>query len=256
VSVGGGSAPPAARLTGAAAMVTGGSSGIGFGLARLLVEEGAAVTIVGRNGEKLAAAAMALRAAGGTVLDVKADLSGDDGVVTAVERHRDEYGRLDVLVNNAGICLASKAGRQEPAAIEAVLDTDLRAVVLLYQAGLDLLLAAAEERGKAHVLNLASLLGRHPAPWLAVYSATKAAVISFTQSMNRAFARQGILSTAVCPGFVDTPMSEDAKDLSAEDMIPIDDIVELARAILRLSPRSYVPEVLIARSRSADPSGL
>ena len=250
------SGPSPARLAGAAALVTGGSSGIGLGLARVLVEEGAAITIVGRNGEKLASAAMALRAQGGTVLEVKADLSGDEGVLGAVERHRDEYGRLDVLVNNAGVCLASKAGRQEHAAIDAVLATDLRAVVLLYQASLDLLLSAAEERGKAQVLNLASLLGRYPAPWLAVYSATKAAVISFTQSMNRSFARRGVLSTAVCPGFVDTPMSEDAKDLSPDDMIPVDDIAELARAILRLSPRSYVPEVLLARSRSGDPSGL
>ncbi|HET9773014.1 MAG TPA: SDR family oxidoreductase [Acidimicrobiia bacterium] len=251
-----GPAPAAARLAGTAALVTGGSSGIGFGLARVLVEEGAAVTIVGRNGEKLAAAAAALRAAGGTVLEAKADLSTDDGVLGAVERHREEYGRLDVLVNNAGVCLASKAARQERSAIDAVLDTDLRAVVLLYQAGLDLLLEAAGERGKAHVLNLASLLGRYPAPWLAVYSATKAAVISFTQSMNRAYARRGLLSTAVCPGFVDTPMSEDAKDLSPDEMIPVDDIAELTRAILRLSPRTYVPEILLARSRSTDPSGL
>jgi NAD(P)-dependent dehydrogenase (short-subunit alcohol dehydrogenase family) len=245
-----------ARLAGTAALVTGGSSGIGLGLARMLVEEGAAVSIVGRNGDKLATAAASLRSIGGTVLEVKADLSGEEGVSTAVERHREEYGRLDVLVNNAGVCLASKAGRQEVGAIDAVLDTDLRAVVLLYQASLDLLLAAAEDRGVAHVLNLASLLGRSPAPWLAVYSATKAAVISFTQSMNRALARQGVVSTAVCPGFVDTPMSEDAKDLAAGDMIPVNDITELTRAILRLSSRSYVPELLIARSRSADPSGL
>jgi NAD(P)-dependent dehydrogenase (short-subunit alcohol dehydrogenase family) len=248
--------PSGPHLAGTAALVTGGSSGIGLGLARMLVAEGAAVSIVGRNGKKLAAAAMALRAAGGTVLEVKADLSGDEGVLTAVERHREEFGRLDVLVNNAGVCLASKAGRQEVTAIDAVLDTDLRAVVLLYQAGLDLLLAAAAERGVAHVLNLASLLGRHPAPWLAVYSATKAAVISFTQSMNRSFARKGVVSTAVCPGFVDTPMSEDAKDLAADDMIPVEDIAELTRSILRLSSRSYVPEVLIARTRSGDPSGL
>ena len=244
------------RLTATAALVTGGSSGIGLGLAHMLVEEGAAVSIVGRNGEKLAAAAMALRSRGGTVLEVKADLTSDDGVLGAVERHREEYGRLDVLVNNAGVCLASKAARQDVGDIDAVLDTDLRAVLLLYQAGLDLLLASAAERGVAHVVNLASLLGRYPAPWLAVYSATKAAVISFTQSMNRSFARKGIVSTAVCPGFVDTPMSEDAKDLAAEDMIPVDDITELTRAVLRLSARSYVPELLIARTRSSDQFGL
>ena len=245
-----------ARLAGTAALVTGGSSGIGLGLARMLVEEGSAVSIVGRNGDKLAATASALRASGGTVLEIKADLTGDEAIVETLGRHQDEYGRLDVLVNNAGVCLASKVGRQEVGAIDAVLDTDLRAVVLLYQAGLDLLLASAAERGVAHVLNVASLLGRHPAPWLAVYSATKAAVISFTQSMNRALARQGVVSTAICPGFVDTPMSEDAKDLAAEDMISVEDIAELTRAILRLSPRSYVPELLIARSRSKDPSGL
>jgi NAD(P)-dependent dehydrogenase (short-subunit alcohol dehydrogenase family) len=74
--------------------------------------------------------------------------------------------------------------------------------------------------------------------------------------MNRSFARKGVLSTAMCPGFVGTPMSEDAKDLAADDMIPVDDIAELTRAILRLSARTYVPEVLMARCRSTDPSGL
>jgi NAD(P)-dependent dehydrogenase (short-subunit alcohol dehydrogenase family) len=74
--------------------------------------------------------------------------------------------------------------------------------------------------------------------------------------MNQSYASRGLFSSAVCPGFVDTPMSKEAKGLEPEDMITAEDVAEAVRMILRQSPRSYIPEVLIARAASSDPSGV
>jgi NADP-dependent 3-hydroxy acid dehydrogenase YdfG len=244
------------RLQGAAALITGGSGGIGLAIAQVLVQEGAGVTIVGRRLHKLTAAARSLRELGGDVLEVSADLTSDDAIEEAVEAHRSRFNRMDVLVNNAGVAFASKPGRQKPDAMKEVVAVDFSSVLVLYRLTLDMLLSASEERGTARVINLASITGRHPQPWLAVYSACKAAVISYTHSMNQAYAAKGLVSTAVCPGFVDTAMSENAQNVESEDMITAEDVAEVVRSVLSLSSRSYIPEVHIARSRSADQSGL
>lgn len=244
------------RLADVGAIITGGSSGIGLAIAQGVLDEGARVTLVGRNTARLDAALERLQTVDGRVTVVAADLDRDEGIDKALAAHRAHADNLGLLINSAGVARAAKPARQSTAELDEILAIDLRAVLILYQRTIDDLLAAATRFGVARVINIASITGRYPQRWLAAYSAAKAAVISYTQSMNQSYASRGVLSSAVCPGFVDTPMSKEARDLIPEEMITAEDVAESVRMILRLSPRSYVPEVLIARSASSDPSGV
>ena len=102
------------------------------------------------------------------------------------------------------------------------------------------------------MVNLSSVAGKSGQPWLSVYSATKAGVIGFTQAMNRELNGDGIKSVALCPGFVDTPMTDFVKEqVAPEDMIRPADIAEMVRALLRLSPACVVPEIVFERAAEA-----
>jgi NAD(P)-dependent dehydrogenase (short-subunit alcohol dehydrogenase family) len=231
-----------------AAIVTGASGGIGLAVARALGEEGFGLTIAGRRPEKVASAAEELRGSGGEVEDVEADLGDEEGVRTVVAHHRDRYGRLDVLVNNAGVGMGAPVGETLTKRLDLQLDINLRATILFYRECADLLRAAAAERGTAQVINMASVAGKSGQPWLSVYSATKAGVVAFTQAMNRELGPEGIRSAALCPGYVNTAMTDFIKEeVAPEEMIQPSDIAEAVRFLLRLSPACVVPEIVFQR---------
>jgi short-subunit dehydrogenase len=232
-----------------AAIVTGASSGIGLALARMLAEEGHAVTMAARRAEKLGAAASALRADGLEVFEVAASLGAEEEVTRVVAAHRDRYGRLDVLVNNAGVGFGAPIDDYPTKRIDMQLDVNLRAVIVFYRECLDMLRAAGAEHGNALVVNSASIAGKQGQAWLSVYSATKAAVIAFSQAMNRELGGAGIKSCALCPGFVDTAMTDFVKDrVKPEAMIRTTDIAAMVRPLLRLSPAAFVPEITFLRA--------
>jgi short-subunit dehydrogenase len=231
-----------------AALVTGASSGIGYALAEMLGEEGHALTIAARRPDKLAAAAETLQARGFEVEAVAANLGEEAGVIEVVRRHRERYGRLDVLVNNAGVGLGASAGEVQAKRLDLQLDLNVGAVVLFYRECLDLLRAAGAEHRNALVINLSSLSAKSAQPWLAVYSATKWAVLGYTQAMNKELNGDGIKSVALCPGFVDTPMTDFIKEqVAAQDMIKTSDVADMVRAVLKLSPACVVPEIVFQR---------
>jgi NAD(P)-dependent dehydrogenase (short-subunit alcohol dehydrogenase family) len=231
-----------------AAIVTGASSGIGLAIARLLGTEGYALTLAARRPEKLESAAAELAGEGLEVHAVAGDLGREEDVQRVVAAHRDRYGRLDVLVNNAGVGMGEPVGELTTKKIDLQLSTNLRSVILFYRECRDLLAAAGAEHRSALVVNLASITGKRGEPWLSVYGATKAGIINFTQAMDRELAKEGIKSTALCPAFVDTPMTDFAKgQVRAEDMITTADIAEAVRFLLRLSPNCIVPEITFAR---------
>ena len=219
-----------------AALVTGGSSGIGLALARMLREDGYELTLVARRPEKLAAAAEELGAE-----HVAANLSDEEECVRVVGAHAERWGRLDVLVNSAGIGIGGSFGSLDTKKIDLQLDVNLRATMIVTREALPLL---RESRGT--ILTLASIAGTIPVPGLSVYGATKAALLSWTSSLNREEAENGIRATALSPAFVATAMT-DWTGLPVEEMIQTEDIVELARAVLRLSPRARVPNVVVER---------
>jgi NAD(P)-dependent dehydrogenase (short-subunit alcohol dehydrogenase family) len=231
-----------------AAIVTGASRGIGFALAETLGEEGYALTITARRPESLERAAEDLRGRGFTVEAVAANLADEEGVREVVRRHRERFGRLDVLVNNAGIGIGARADEHQTKHVDLQLDVNLRATILFYRECVDLLRAAGAEHRNALVVNLASLAGKSPQPWLSVYSATKAAVAAYTVSMNKEFAKHGVKSVAFAPGFVDTDMTDYVKDrVPAAEMLLPSDIAEALRFLLRVSPMCLVPEVVFQR---------
>ncbi len=231
-----------------AALVTGGSSGIGLAIAHALGEEGHALTVVARRPEKLAKAVEELRAAGHEVAEVAADLTSEEEIAAAVAAHREAFGRLDVLVNSAGVGFGAPAGEHQTKRVDMQLDLNLRAIVLFYRETVDLLKAAGAEHRNALVVNLASISGKVGQPWLSVYSATKAAVIGYTQAMNTELNGDGVKSVALCPGFVDTPMTEFIKQqVPPEAMIQTADVAEAVRFVLRTSPTCVIPEIVFQR---------
>jgi short-subunit dehydrogenase len=231
-----------------AAIVTGASRGIGLALAETLAAEGYGLTISARKPDTLEAAAERLRERGGEVEAVAANLADADAITGIVARHRERFGRLDVLVNNAGVGVGATATDHQPKLVDLQLGVNVRAIVLLYRESIELLRAAGAEHGNALVVNLASLAGKSPQPWLSVYSATKAAVIAYTEAMNKELNADGVKSVAFCPGFVDTDMSEFVKgSVPAEAMVKTSDIAEALRFVMRLSPTCVVPEILFRR---------
>jgi NAD(P)-dependent dehydrogenase (short-subunit alcohol dehydrogenase family) len=231
-----------------AALVTGASSGIGLAIADLLGQEGFGLTVAARRPEKLAAATEELRGKGYDVQEVAANLTAEDEVQRVVAAHRERFGRLDVLVNSAGVGIGAPVADVETKRVDMQLDLNLRAIILFYRECAELLKAAGAEHRNALVINLSSIAGKGGAGWLSVYAATKAAVIGWTQSMNQELADDGIKSVALCPGFVDTPMTEFIKEsVKAEEMISTQDIAEAVRFLLRTSPYCLVPEIVFQR---------
>ena len=231
-----------------AAIVTGASRGIGFALAEALGEEGHALTISARKPDTLEHAAERLRDRGFEVEYVVAILADEEGVREVVERHRERFGRLDVLVNNAGVGIGATASEHETKYVDMQLAVNLRSIILFYRECAEMLQAAGAEHRNALVVNLASIAGKSPQPWLSVYSATKAAVAAYTVAMNKELAKHGVKSVAFAPGFVDTDMTDYVKStIPAEEMLRTSDLAEGLRFLLRVSPTCLVPEIVFQR---------
>lgn len=231
-----------------AAIVTGASRGIGLAIAEALGADGYGLTLTARKPESLEATAHRLREKGYEVEFLAANMNDEEAIRSVVQLHRDRFGRLDVLVNNAGVGIGAAAGEHATKFIDLQLDVNLRAIILFYRECLEMLRAAGAEHRSALVVNLASIAGKSPQAWLSVYSATKAAVIAYTQAMNKELNGEGIKSTALCPGFVDTDMTDFVKgQVPAEEMIRPEDIADAVRFLLGVSAATVVPEIIFQR---------
>jgi short-subunit dehydrogenase len=231
-----------------AAIVTGASRGIGLELARTLGQEGFSLTITARKAEGIERTARELGERGFEVEHLAVNLAEEESIREVVRRHRERYGRLDVLVNNAGVGIGAQAGEHQTKFVDLQLDVNLRSIILFYRECLGLLRDAGAEHRNALVVNLSSLAGKSPQPWLSVYAASKAAVVAYTQAMNKELAGEGVKSVAFCPGFVDTDMSDFVKgSIPPEEMLRTSDIAEALRFLLRVSPACLVPEIMFQR---------
>jgi NAD(P)-dependent dehydrogenase (short-subunit alcohol dehydrogenase family) len=236
-----------------AALVTGGSSGIGLAIARALAEDGYAVTVSARRPDKLEAAVATLASEGLEASAAPANVASEEEVKALVAGHRERYGRLDVLINNAGVGIGSAIDEIETKKLDMQLDVNLRSYVIAMRESLPLLREAGAEHGKALIVNTASIAGKGGQGWLAVYSATKAGVIGLSQAAQMEVGQAGIQVTALCPAFVDTPMTEWVQgQVEPEKMIQPEDLAETVRLLLRTSRYCLIPEIVF--TRPGDPS--
>ena len=219
------------------ALVTGGSSGIGLAIARMLRDEGFALTLASRTEEKVKAAAADLGATA-----IAANVANQEDCERVVAEHVALHGGLDVLVNSAGVGAFGGIDAQDVKQIDRQLDVNLRGLILVTRAALPHLRAS-----RGLIVNVASIAGTVPVGQLPVYGATKAAVISLTHSLNEALEVDGVRAHALCPGFVDTQMAA-WTGLPAEELIQPEDCAEVVRMLLRLSPAARVPVVVIERA--------
>src|SRR3954464_9220205 len=167
-------------MAGRAALVTGGSSGIGLAIARALGEDGYGLTVSARRPDKLEAAVNGLRDGGiEDVQAVPANMASEEDIKRVVEAHRERFGRLDVLINNAGVGIGSATADRQTKKLDMQLDVNLRGVYLTLRDCIPMLKEAAAEHRKALVVNTASIAGVRGQGWLAAHSATKAGGVGF-----------------------------------------------------------------------------
>jgi 2-deoxy-D-gluconate 3-dehydrogenase len=194
-------------LKGKAAIVTGGNGGIGLGIARGLADAGADIAVVGRNEAKSKAAAAELAARGIKAIAVVADVTDKAAVASLVERVRRELGRIDVLVNNAGINI-----RKAPHALEleewsSVIDTNLTSAFLCSKA----VHPAMKQAGGGKVINIGSMMSLFGASFAPAYAASKGGIVQFTRACACAWASDNIQANAILPGWIDTDLTKRAR---------------------------------------------
>ena len=219
------------------ALVTGGSSGIGLAIARMLRDEGYELTLAARTVERLEEAAGALEAKA-----IPVDVRHEEECARLVAAHLEAHGGLDVLVNSAGVGIAGQIGDTSTKQFDLQQSVNLRSAFLVTREALP---ALRESHG--YVVNLASIAGTIPTPGLATYGAAKAALVSLSRSLAREEAEAGVRVTALCPAFVDTPMTT-WTGIDSGEMIQPEDCAELVRALLRMSPAARVPVVVVERA--------
>jgi NAD(P)-dependent dehydrogenase (short-subunit alcohol dehydrogenase family) len=229
---------------GRAALVTGASSGIGLAVTRALAADGYRVTATARRRDKLHAAVDELRAAGLDVHPQAGDAASEDDIRAVVAAHLTRTGRVDVLVNNAGLGVAAPLQELSTRRVDLQLAVNLRAPLLFYRECTPALLAAGAEHRTALVVNVSSIYGLYGSAGNAVYAATKASLLALTASANSELGPHGVKATTLAPSWVDTPMTDFAKTtVPADSMIRPDDVGEIVRALLRLSAACVVPQI-------------
>ena len=191
-------------LSGKRAMVTGASRGIGKSIAVTLGAAGATVVCIARNQEKLQETADIITQQGGTAEVYPCDVVDTDAVQNLFDKFIEKWERLDILVNNAGITRDTLLPRMSDEEWDDVLSTNLRSVFLFSRAASQVMMRARTGR----IINISSVSGRMGNPGQANYSASKAGIIGFTQTVARELASRKVTVNAICPGFVSTEMTD------------------------------------------------
>jgi 2-deoxy-D-gluconate 3-dehydrogenase len=195
------------ELKGKVAVVTGGNGGIGLGMAKGLAGAGARVVIAARNQEKSAAAVGEISRLGGEAVAVPVDVADEASVETLVRSVVERLGRLDTLVNNAGINIRKQPQDYTLAEWRSVLDTNLTSAFLCSRAAYPVMKAA----GGGKIINIGSMMSIFGASFAAAYSASKGGIVQLTKALAVAWARDNIQVNAVLPGWIDTELTQNAR---------------------------------------------
>ncbi len=238
-------------LDGQVALVTGASSGIGEATAELLADEGASIVLAARRSEDLNALADRIETAGGDALPVETDVTDEDQIRELIDTVEEEYGRLDVLINNAGVMLLSPIESADTDDWEQMLDVNVLGLMDTTQAALPLL----KESEAGHVVNLSSVAGRKAYAGSGAYNASKFGVTAFSEALRQETLDDDIRVTSIEPGAVDTELQEHIPDEDAreeneemlESMTPLEgeDIARAIRYAVTQPAHVDVNEILI-----------
>ncbi|BCN89384.1 SDR family oxidoreductase [Staphylococcus argenteus] len=204
-------------LTDKVAVVTGAGSGIGEAIATLLHEEGAKVVLAGRNKEKLQNVANQLSQE--NVKVVPTDVTNKEEVDELIKIAQETFGRLDIVINSAGQMLSSKITDYQVDEWDSMIDVNIKGTLYTAQAALPTML----EQSSGHLINIASISGFEVTKISTIYSATKAAVHTITQGLEKELAKTGVKVTSISPGMVDTAITaaynpSDRKKLDPQDI--------------------------------------
>ena len=194
-------------LTGKVAIVTGGNGGIGLGMARGLAYAGATIVIVGRNQPKSAAATEEIKKTGGKAIAIEADVTDRNAVKDVIAGTVREFGRLDILVNNAGINIRKPPQDLAAEEWDSVISTNLTSAFLCSQAAHPAMKAA----GGGKIINIGSMLSIFGASFAPAYAASKGGIVQFTRSCACAWAPDNIQVNAILPGWIDTELTQRAR---------------------------------------------
>jgi NADP-dependent 3-hydroxy acid dehydrogenase YdfG len=205
------------KLTGTAALVTGARSGIGAATARRLTQDGASVALVARRRDRLEALAADIENAGGTALAVEADITDRAQAEAAVQQAAERFGRLDTLVNNAGLMLLGPIAGADPQEWDRMIAINVKGLLYTTRAALPHLLQAAQgdPRPVADIVNISSIAGRVAWNSYGVYNFTKFGVNGFTESLRQEVTQRHVRVGVVEPGGVATELGSHNKPRSA-----------------------------------------
>ena len=248
-----------ARLQGTVALVTGASSGIGAATARSLAAQGAAIALLARRRDRLEELADAIRSEGGTALVAEADITSRQQAQDAVERAVGELGRLDTVVNNAGLMHIGPAADALTEDWDQMLQVNVQGLLYVTRAALPHLLRAAEDspRGVADLVNISSTAGRVARPGTAVYNLTKFGVNGFTEAVRQEVMQKRVRVSVVEPGTVSTELSSHLRDgvrqaIEAQvkdmELLHPEDIADAVTYIVTRNRRVAVNEILVRAS--------
>jgi NADP-dependent 3-hydroxy acid dehydrogenase YdfG len=247
------------RLAATVALVTGASSGIGEATALALAAEGASVALVARRLDRLDDIAARIKAAGGTALAIDADITDAGQAAAAVDRAASEFGRLDTVVNNAGVMLVGPVAEALEDEWDRMLDINLRAMLSVTRASLPHLVRAAADsaRGVADIVNISSTAGRVARPGNAVYSLTKFGLNAFSEGLRQELIAARVRVGVVEPGTVDTELGSHVREGLREaiatqtadlEKLRPEDIADAVMYIVTRDRRVAVNELLVRAS--------
>ena len=234
--------PASSALDGTVALVTGGSKGIGFAIAKALVADGASVVITGRHRRELERAQAEL---GSRAFAVVADVRNPAEVAAAAREPVDRFGGLDVLVNNAGIGLFKNAADMPVADWQAVIDTNLSGVFYFCHAAIPHL----RQRGGGWIINISSLAGKSPFAGGAAYCASKAGLNAFSEALMQEVRYDDIRVTCLMPGSVATGFGGRSAEDRPDWKIQPEDVAEFVLDLLWMPPRSLPSRVELRPSK-------
>jgi 3-oxoacyl-[acyl-carrier protein] reductase len=233
-------------LRGKVALITGGSRGIGFAIARALVAEGAQVAVTGLSGAHLSSARPRIEASGpGSIETLQADVRKHDDVKRAVGATVARFGGLDILINNAGVGIFKNVADTSPDEWASIIDTNLTGVYLACHASIPHMRA----RGGGYIINVSSLAGRNSFAGAAAYCASKAGLNAFSEALMQEVRYDGIRVSYVMPGSVATGFNNGDETKGADWKTSPDDVAAVVVGLLQSDPRSIPSRVEIRPSK-------